>query len=94
MKWTSMIQRRFRALAQNASDMITQINGAIAAVEAAQGDADRAAAKSKLASLQRAQAEMQERIRAAKAAADLAERRKGVKISKECLDNPLAKGCQ
>lgn len=87
-------QEKVDQLEKSAADMITQINGAIAAVSAAQTDADRSAAANKLAALQRQQAEMQERIRAAKAAADLAERRKGVKISKECLDNPLAKGCQ
>ena len=76
------------------ADMITQINNAINAVDSAQSDADRQNAKAKLASLQRAQYEMQQQISKAKAAADLAERRKGVKISKECLDNPLAKGCQ
>ena len=81
-------------LEKSAADMITQINGAIAAVDSAQGDADRANAKSKLAALQRQQYEMQQQIAKTKAAADLAERRKGVKISKECLDNPLAKGCQ
>jgi hypothetical protein len=36
---------------------------------------------------------MEQRIAEAKAAAARAERKKGVKISKECQDNPLAKGC-
>jgi hypothetical protein len=31
---------------------------------------------------------------AATAAAARAQRAKGVTISKECMDNPLAKGCQ
>jgi hypothetical protein len=74
-------------------DMTTQVNNAIAAVDAAQGDADRASAKAKLADLQRRQAEIQAQMAAAKAAAERAQRLKGVKISKECLDNPLAKGC-
>lgn len=37
--------------------------------------------------------EMQKRIDEAKAAAMKAQRAKGVRVSKECLDNPLAKGC-
>ena len=82
------------ALEAAQSEMISQINNAITAVKSAQTNADRAAAESKLAKLQQAQAEMQERIKAAKDAAARAERLKGVKISKECLDNPLAKGCQ
>jgi hypothetical protein len=36
---------------------------------------------------------MQDRLAAAKAAAAKAERKKGVKISQECLSNPLARGC-
>jgi len=36
---------------------------------------------------------MEKRIQEARNAAAKAERAKGVHISKECLDNPLAKGC-
>ena len=59
----------------------------------AQNDADRASAKARLIKLQQEQAEMKQRAAEARAAAERAERKKGVKISKECLDNPLAKGC-
>lgn len=59
----------------------------------AQTQADRDAANSKLAQLSRQRAEAEQRARDAKAAAFKAERKKGVKISKECLENPLAKGC-
>lgn len=61
---------------------------------AAQNDADRAAAKAKLEALRKERAEMDARIAAAKAAASKAQRKQGAKISKECLDNPLAKGCE
>jgi hypothetical protein len=87
-------QEKVNELEKNAAEMINQINNAIAAVKSAQTNADRKAAEDKLAKLQQQQAEMQERIKAAKDAAARAERLKGVKISKECLDNPLAKGCQ
>jgi len=80
-------------LEKQGADMIVSINGAIAAVDQAQSEADRAGAKAKLAALQREQAEMQQRIAEAKAKAARAERLKGVKISAECQANPLAKGC-
>ena len=74
-------------------DLDTKVTAAVTAVADAQNDADRAGAKAKLIALQREQAEMKQRAAAAKAAAERAERQKGVKISKECMDNPLAKGC-
>ena len=46
-----------------------------------------------LAALQKEQYEMKQRAAQAKAAADKAERAKGVHTSAECLNNPLAKGC-
>jgi hypothetical protein len=62
-------------------------------VGAAQNDADREAAKAKLQALRKQKSEAAQRIDGAKAAAAKAERVKGVKISKECMDNPLARGC-
>ena len=76
-----------------AADMIQQINSAIAAVQSAQSDADRASATARLKKLQQDQAEMQRQIAEAKAKAEKAARQRGVKVSKECQDNPLAKGC-
>jgi hypothetical protein len=63
------------------------------AVDLAQNDADRANANAKLRQLQQEQADMRNRVEAAKQAAAKAERAKGVHISKECMENPLAKGC-
>lgn len=63
------------------------------AVDTAQGDADRAAANAKLAQLKRERLEMEQRIADARAKAELAKRRAGVKVRQECLDNALAKGC-
>lgn len=62
-------------------------------IAAAQNEADREAAKAKLQALRKEKAEASQRIDAAKAAAGKAPRVKGVKISKECMDNPLARGC-
>jgi chromosome segregation ATPase len=71
-----------------------ELTAAIDAVAKAQNDHDRSAAKVKLAELQHEQAAMQARMAAASSAAARAQRAKGVTISKECMDNPLAKGCQ
>ena len=54
---------------------------------------DREAAMARLQALQKQQAEQSQRIAEAKAAAAKSERRKGVKISKECMENPLSRGC-
>ncbi|HTL36532.1 MAG TPA: hypothetical protein VL326_25540 [Kofleriaceae bacterium] len=74
-------------------DLDTKVGAAVSAVADAQNDADRASAKQRLIALQKEQYDMKQRAAAARAAAEKAERLKGVKISKECMDNPLAKGC-
>ena len=80
-------------LAKDVDDLSARITDALGKVSEAQSDADRAAASARLQELQRGQAEMRARVEAAKAAAAHAERVKGVHISPECLNNPLAKGC-
>lgn len=74
-------------------DLDKRVNGAVDSVTAAQTDADRAAANAKLKALQKDKQEMEQRIAAAKAAAAKAARLRGRTVSKECRDNPLAKGC-
>ena len=74
-------------------DLDTKVGQAVNAVADAQNDADRASAKARLIALQKEQYEMKQRAAAARARAEKAERLKGVKISKECMENPLAKGC-
>ena len=80
------IARDLEALDQRVSDAVGQIANA-------QSDADRAAAKAQLEQLQREKAEMAMRVRAAKEAAEKAQRLKGNFDTTECLNNPLAKGC-
>jgi hypothetical protein len=70
-----------------------RVDVAVAAVANAQNAADRTAATDRLKQLQVEHTELLRRIGAAKDAAAKAERAKGVKVSPECLDNPLAKGC-
>ena len=84
-----MVERLQRSL----EDMDKRVNEAVDSVVAAQTDADRANAKAKLEALRKEKAEMEAKVAAAKAAAARAQRAKGTKISKECQDNPLAKGC-
>jgi hypothetical protein len=63
------------------------------ALNTAKDEAGRRAAQAQLDQLNKDRAAAEQRAAAAKAAADHANRMKGVHISKECLDNPLAKGC-
>jgi hypothetical protein len=70
-----------------------RVDEAVDGLTGAQSQADRDAAKARLDQLRREQAELDARLAEAKSKAARAERLKGVKISKECLDNPLAKGC-
>jgi hypothetical protein len=86
-------ERTVARLEIEASQMIEKINGAIGAVDTAQNEADRLAAKQRLAQLQKDQADQQRRIAEAKAAAARAKRLQGAKVSPECQANPLAKGC-
>lgn len=93
VKAAAEAQEKVERLAADLADLDKKLGSAVDNVVAAQNDADRAAAKGKLEALRREKAEMEARIAEAKAAAARAERKKGVKISKECQDNPLAKGC-
>jgi colicin import membrane protein len=90
--------------AKATADSVTKLQGdldklarsvdqAIDDVNAAKSKADVDAVKAKLSQLQAERAELERQIAAAKAAAARAERAKGVHISPECLENPLAKGC-
>jgi hypothetical protein len=86
-------QTKLEQVEKGLDDLNDKVAKAVDSVVAAQNDADRASAKAHLIELQKEQYEMKQRVAAAKAAADKAERAKGVHISKECLENPLAKGC-
>ena len=86
-------QEKVERLAADLADLDKKLGAAVDNVVAAQSEADRANAKAKLEQLRKEKAEMEGRIAQAKAAAARAERLKGAKISKECQENPLAKGC-
>jgi septal ring factor EnvC (AmiA/AmiB activator) len=62
-------------------------------VKSAQTDADRRRAQDNLDKLRQQKADMEARIQQAKVNAEKAQRAKGVHLSAECLNNPLAKGC-
>ncbi len=86
-------QDKVARLSNDLIDLGHKVDQATDALAAAQNDADRQAARAKLDQLRKERAEMEQHIAEAKAAAAKAERAKGVHVSKECLDNPLAKGC-
>jgi hypothetical protein len=86
-------QDKVAKLSSDLIDLGHRVDQATDALASAQNDADRSAARSRLDQLRKERAEMEQHIADAKAAAAKAERAKGVHVSKECLDNPLAKGC-
>lgn len=86
-------QDRVDQLDRDMKEQNEQLAKADAAVKSAQNDADRKAAQSNLDKLKEQKKDMENRIAAAKAAAAKADRAKGLHLSKECLENPLAKGC-
>ncbi len=86
-------QEKVEKLSNDLLDLGKRVDKATDALASAQNDADRQSARGKLEQLRKERAEMEQHIADAKAAAAKAERNKGVHVSKECLDNPLAKGC-
>ena len=93
IKASKEAQDKVAKLQTDLIDLGHRVDQATDALAAAQNDADRSAARAKLDQLRKERAEMEQHIADAKAAAAKAERAKGVHVSKECLDNPLAKGC-
>jgi colicin import membrane protein len=86
-------QDRVAQLDREFQDLNKGLNDAQSAVSAAKTVADRESAQNRLNELRNQKLEMERRIQKAKDDAATAERRKGVHLSKECLENPLAKGC-
>ncbi len=80
-------------LQADAEALSQRVDAAVDAIASAQSQADRDSATAALKALQLEKAELEARLAEAKAKSARAERMKGVQISKECLDNPLAKGC-
>jgi septal ring factor EnvC (AmiA/AmiB activator) len=92
-KQNAEAQETLRQLANDIKEQDKRLGDAEATLKTAQNKADRDAAQANLDKLRQQKFEMEKRQQAAQAAAAKAERAKGVHISKECLDNPLAKGC-
>jgi colicin import membrane protein len=86
-------QERVAALDREFKDLDKGLSDAQTALSSAKTEADRISAQSRLNDLRTQKLEMERRIQKAKDDAAAAERRKGVHLSKECLENPLAKGC-
>jgi chromosome segregation ATPase len=81
-------------LQRDAEALEQRLFAATDALAAAQNEADRTSASTKLGQLRREKFELEARIAEAKARAARAERLKGVKINRDCMENPLAAGCQ
>lgn len=86
-------QDRVDKLSKDMKDQDDRLNAADQALRTAQTEDERKKAEVELRRLRDQKLDMEKRIQEAKNAAAKAERAKGVHISKECLDNPLAKGC-
>lgn len=84
---------RVEKLEKNLADQQVKLDEAVNGVANAKTQAEMAALQAKLAALQKQRAELEGDTAAAKQAAEQAARAKDVHISKECVDNPLAKGC-
>jgi hypothetical protein len=86
-------QDRVDKLSKDMKDQDDRLNSADQALRTARTEADRQKAQDELNRLRQQKFEMEKRIQDARNAAAKAERNKGVHISPECLNNPLAKGC-
>lgn len=80
-------------LQKDADELDVKVSAAIDAVVASQTEADRANAQEKLTQLRKEKASLEHRLAEAQAKAARAKRMQGARVSRECLDNPLAKGC-
>jgi chromosome segregation ATPase len=86
-------QQTIEQLQHDASLLSKRVDDAVSLLASAQTQADRDTAKAKLDQLRVEKLSLDQRIAEARAKAVRAQRLKGVKISRECLDNPLASGC-
>ena len=76
------------------TEIATQVDKATADLAAATDKAARDLAQQKLTELQKMKTAMEAKLAEAKTMAASAKRAQGVHVSKECMDNPLAKGCE
>jgi hypothetical protein len=79
---------------KNLEELDKKLGDAISAVSDAKNEKAREAAKAKLDALKKEHDDQRARVEQMKAASAKAERLRGTKIKKECLDNPLAAGCE
>ncbi|HEV7558075.1 MAG TPA: hypothetical protein VGO00_21555 [Kofleriaceae bacterium] len=84
---------RVDELANMLDKLNRNVDEAVTQTMNAHTDAERAAATTTLEKLRSQKTAIEREVMSAKEAAAKAERAKGVHVSKECIDNPLAKGC-
>jgi hypothetical protein len=93
MQEAEAAQTTLEQMSRDVDELNGKLTSATNAVMEAQSDAARTAAQALLDRVRSERLVLERRIEAAKAEAAKAERAKGVHLSKECLENPLAKGC-
>jgi len=83
-----------QALQTERDASLNEVEAAVSAVANATSDAERSTATATLRAAQAKKADLEARLAAATAKATATQRAKGVHVSQECLDNPLAPSCQ
>lgn len=86
-------EAKLAVIEQDKQKTVAELELLVAEVKAAKTEQAREQAQLRTAEIEKLVAALDERIVEAKAEVASAKRRKGVTVSKECLDNPLAKGC-
>lgn len=80
-------------LMRELDDLDDKVSRAMHMVSGAENDADRAAAEARLEQLRHEQYELTKRVRSLRALARGRDRCKCLCVPRQCIDNPLAKGC-
>jgi TolA-binding protein len=93
VKAAAKAMARLDELDRQLAELNKRVDAAVDQITRAQNDADRTAATRTLDKLRFDKTALERDIIEAKEAAAKAQRNKGVHVSKECIDNPLAKGC-
>ena len=86
-------KRKLDDLMRELEEFDRKVGVAVTAIDDALTDADRAAAKSRLQQALKEYEELKERVVEARARFARAKRLSGANFSKECMENPLARGC-
>ena len=93
VKRAAAARARLDQIEHELEELEKAVDAAVQQTVDAKNAAELATAKQNLQQLQASEAALKARAAQAQADAAAATRAQGVRISKECMDNPLAKGC-